>query len=226
MRLSAVILIISLICLPAWADIRDIPAPVLLNRNIRIVLSQQQRELYPYTPTWALIPDFYSHAYDNSAASKYIFPDGTGTAIYTVSLDGANDNILSVLMELASPLSDKYMKDDDDEERKLFSPYLYADVSAVILSYVVRQISNNKFDLLLLTPDLDADDDDLLKGVEIGVRLNPTYGLRLRLKDTDNDTTGYGMEFQMYPSDNTTIKFIHEDNDSDKSTGVEFKVDF
>jgi hypothetical protein len=144
-------------------------------------------------------------------------------------LTAEESSMLTDLMnDVSTPLSIKYLATDEElDDTILTQPSLYADISSAVMSYVFRRLTGGALDLVLLTPPLDEPSEELVSGVELGLRLTPLYGLRVSMLDNETAaSTTYSMKVEFFPNQDTAIKLMVSDNETDQSTGVEFKLNF
>ncbi|MDR2870658.1 MAG: hypothetical protein LBV04_09430, partial [Deferribacteraceae bacterium] len=125
-----------------------------------------------------------------------------------------------MMLDVGRPLSAKYMETDEEfDDTILTQPSLYADISSAVLSYFFRKLTQGRLDLVLLTPPLDEPSDELISGVELGVRLNQHYGVRVKMLDNGTLPT-YGMQLEFFPAQNVSIKLSHEIITNAPTTGA------
>ena len=242
-----IIILISVFSLTAYArpigagsgyDLSLNLPPISIVDRVTVVLSPETAFMAGDKPVWTLMP-LITFIHRDSITAVFVAGSGAeaekidfwGYPVYVnvdqeENLPWMNDSVIAFMKELADPIynfmSDDNISTDDLEARN----YLYADVSALVLSYFVRGITKNQLDLYLLT-SRDSSNRLFVNGMEFGIRPEPFFGLRIRVReDNSSASNNYGVEFHLYPTDNISIKVLHDDNSTEYHTGVEFNLIF
>ncbi len=214
--------------------------PISMISKVTIVLSPETAFLAGSGAVWTLIPRVSlipkTKSSDLTAAAavrednKIDFTEAPSAYPYTDENNnflGLDDSVVALAKDLADPIYTFMMDDNISTENPDAYNYLYADVSMVVLSHFVRGITKNQMDVHLLT-DPDSGNHLFINGLELGIRPDPLFGLRIRVRE-DNETTymnSYGLELHLYPTENMAFKLLHDDNSTEHRTGVEFNMKF
>jgi hypothetical protein len=130
------------------------------------------------------------------------------------------DYIAELGDNLSSPITEHLLDDNASLSDKKF----YIDISSAMLSHLIRKLTNDHFNFLLLSADHEG---QLRFGAELGVKsLSTMFIVNVRAISDDNTSVKYGLEFGLYPTENSSITIIHEDNVTDSLTGIKFKTNF
>jgi hypothetical protein len=145
------------------------------------------------------------------------------SATFSVQKDrkrGIPPIIFSMAKDVAEPVQD-YMEYESDNYTET-PPFVYADASAMLISFMIRQATDNKFDMLLLTDHEVYTETVLVNGIEIGVRPAKVVGFRVNMRDNETDNI-YGMELGLFPSEDTEIRLARN---TEESTQLELSMKF
>jgi len=211
--------------------------PISLIDKVTIVLSPKTAFPISDKPVWTLIPRVSLLPNDNVSAVfitglekadiKMNVPDLTAD----INADKEDDSLLmdksviALVKDIADPIYNFMMDDNVTVADSTVRYYIY-DISAIVISHIIRGITNNQLDLHLLT-QTDNNSYFLINGLELGIRPDPSFGLRIRVQnDNITATNYYGLELHLYPTDNIALKIIHGDNSTDQRTGMELNLVF
>jgi hypothetical protein len=152
---------------------------------------------------------------DSQGSSLYSLSEGPDINKYkaVVSEDAGLQTILYIAEEI-SPAVERYAFDDNATQSQL-----YMGLSSALLSYAVRKMSENQFDLRL-HEDIKSDNKSVYS-VELGFRPISIVGLSFLVP---NGAFMVGLSF--YPSDNTILSFTVNDNETTTVTGVNINAVF
>jgi hypothetical protein len=212
--------------------------PLCLINKVRIVLSPETAFLAGDKPVWTLIPhiSFIPNDYNISAIFITNFnPSDTKMkySIFNVHIDAGKENdilwmdksLIAFAKDIANPIYNYMMYDNISANNTEYANYLYTDISAIAISHLVRGITNNQLDLHLLTHQ-DSNNYLYINGLELGIRPDPFFGFRVKVWDDNNTTNSYGIELQIFPTENIAFKIMREDNLTERHTGLELHLKF
>jgi hypothetical protein len=151
---------------------------------------------------------------DSQESEGFILPETDINKYKNIISEDSELTALLYIAEEISPAVERYAFDDNATQSQL-----YVGLSSALVSYAVRKMTGNQFDLRL-HEEIKSDNKSSYS-VELAFRPVSAIGVNLLVPNGE-----FMLGLSIYPSDNTVFSFIINDNETATVTGVNINAVF